>query len=234
MLDDFRGTQLTWDTANESFFQKIEASQGDEQGRRLSVQILNGGQVVPNAGTLALAWATPNKEHYGIDNFATVDSNNSMYEIAYKTGMLQHTGKLDVGLVLFTSNGRIESKPFTIHVYGSVVTDYDIQTSDSFSLLTEALDKIESYYANWNDYQTAMDSDFANLQADFNQAVGAVTVDSEVVLARVDVTGTTHAVLNERLDNMEVNAVDKDTDTGYRLSLEIVDGLPRLKIEEAI
>src|SRR5699024_6364035 len=115
MLDDFRSQKLIWNMANNKIYEKIEAHQGDSNGRKLVVQITNSNVVDDLEGaSLSLAWSR--KENQGLDAFTEVNLEKGIFEIYYTTEMLSNVGVLKSSLVLVDVNGRIESKPFDIDV----------------------------------------------------------------------------------------------------------------------
>lgn len=150
MLEEFRTQDIIWDKANRSIFEPVQASEGDEHGRRLKVQIINGGVIENLSGTnLYLAWQTSNKSNSGLEPFDVLDASQGTFELYYPTGMLKHSGKLRGGLVLTDANGRLMSREFTIQVDRSVVDDEAVESSNEFSALTQALVKINDLEANY-------------------------------------------------------------------------------------
>ena len=142
MLDKFRETTIVWDKANRKVYEPLRVSAGDNKGRKLSVQVVNGGVIESLSGaSLSLFWETKDKAHNGLDAFETVDAAKGEFEIYYKTGMLSNVGTLNANLVLVDASGRIVSEPFTITVFKGIDDDA-IQSSDSFTALTEALAQV--------------------------------------------------------------------------------------------
>ena len=43
MLNDFRNVDVIWDKATKNFAEKIRVASSDESGRKLTVQVVNGG-----------------------------------------------------------------------------------------------------------------------------------------------------------------------------------------------
>ena len=142
MLDKFRETAITWDKANRKVYEPLRVSAGDNKGRKLSVQVVNSGVIENLSGaSLSLFWETKDKANKGLDAFTAVDATKGEFEIYYTTGMLSNEGTLNANLVLVDASGRIVSEPFTIAVFKGIDDDA-IQSSDSFTALTEALAQI--------------------------------------------------------------------------------------------
>lgn len=150
MLREFRTQRIIWDRANSRLFDPIQTSGGDQNGRRLEVQILNNGEVEDLTGTdLYLAWQTRNKTHSGLEPFDTLDASEGTFELYYPTGMLAHAGALRGGLALVDSDGRIVSREFIIQVDRNIVDDEAAESSNEFTALTEALVKINDLEGNY-------------------------------------------------------------------------------------
>lgn len=146
MLQEFRTQRIVWDRASNHIHNQINANKGDSNGRKLQVQILNGGQTEDLGGsTLSLGWRTKSNSFKGLDAFEVVDSSVGLYEIAFTSEMLYHVGSLTSSLVLITSTGRVESNPFSIHVISSTVDDETVQSENSFTALTQALVTVNQY-----------------------------------------------------------------------------------------
>ena len=144
MLDNFRETAITWDKANRKVYEPLRVSAGDNKGRKLSVQLVNDGVIEDLSGaSLSLFWETKDKAHKGLDAFTVVDATKGEFEIYYTTGMLSNEGTLNANLVLVDASGRIVSEPFTITVFKGIDDDA-IQSSDSFTALTEALAQVST------------------------------------------------------------------------------------------
>lgn len=139
MLSEFRSTNITWDKATSRIYSPVTANESDENGRKLVVQIVNGGQVEDLTGSaLHLYWITIDKLHDGLDVFKAVDLKKGEFELSYTTGMLSNKGVLNANLVLIDTVGRVVSERFKITVTKGIDDDA-IQSENSFSSLTQAL-----------------------------------------------------------------------------------------------
>lgn len=167
MLDNFRETAITWDKANRKVYEPLRVSAGDNKGRKLSIQVVNGGVVENLSGaSLSLFWETRDKMHKGLDVFTAVDATKGEFEIYYTTGMLSNEGVLKANLVLVDTSGRVVSEPFTITVFKGIDDDA-IQSSDSFTALTEALIDVSNLEQN---YAPRLNDLTAQLQQKGNQS----------------------------------------------------------------
>lgn len=149
MLDEFRSTKITWDKATSRIYSPVTANASDENGRKLVVQIVNGGQVEDLTGaTLHLYWETRDKLHDGLDVFKAVDLEKGEFELSYTTGMLSNHGVLNANLVLIDTVGRVVSERFKITVTEGIDNDA-IQSENSFSSLTQALIDVSNFEQNY-------------------------------------------------------------------------------------
>ena len=51
-LDNFRSQTIVWDKANRKVYENVRVSSGDENGRKLTVQVVNDGVVESFSGLL--------------------------------------------------------------------------------------------------------------------------------------------------------------------------------------
>ena len=124
MLKEFRSIDVYWDKATRRIYEKIRSSSSDEKGRKLTVQIVNDGQIQDLTNVaLNLYWETQDGENRGLDPFEPLDAENGIYELYFRTGMLEHVGKLNAHLHLVDTTGAITSEPFTIVVFEGVDVD---------------------------------------------------------------------------------------------------------------
>lgn len=186
MLNEFRSTYITWDKATRRIYSPITANESDENGRKLVVQIVNGGQVEDLTGTaLHLYWETRDKAHDGLDVFKAVDLKKGKFELSYTTGMLSNHGVLNANLVLIDTVGRVVSERFKITVTEGIDNDA-IQSENSFSSLTQALIDISNLEQNYaprlNDLTAQLQQtmvlvdDIENLQTIVNNAPDYSTI----------------------------------------------------------
>ena len=149
LLNEFRSTYITWDKATRRIYSPVTANESDENGRKLVVQIVNGGQVEDLTGaSLHLYWETRDKLHDGLDVFKSIDLKKGEFELSYTTGMLSNKGVLNANLVLVDTVGRIVSERFKITVTEGIDNDA-IQSENSFSSLTQALIDVSNLEQNY-------------------------------------------------------------------------------------
>lgn len=71
--------------------------------------------------------------------------------------------------------------------------------------------KVDDLAQKWQDdianFKRLTDDEINRLIAEWNATVSGVTSDSEIINARMSLDGTTHSVVKERLDQMEMNTV---------------------------
>ena len=144
-LENFRSIDITWDKANQEFYENIRTSSSDARGRKLVVQVLNNGQVEDLTGVaLNLYWESRYSKKEGLDAFDVVDANKGIFEIYFTTGMMSNIGVLKAHLQVVDGKGTITSEQFNITVFKGADTNA-IESSDSFTALSQALVKINQY-----------------------------------------------------------------------------------------
>ena len=144
MLKEFRSIDVYWDKATRRIYEEIRSSSSDEKGRKLTVQIVNDGQIQDLTNVaLNLYWETQDGENRGLDPFEPLDAENGIYELYFRTGMLEHVGKLNAHLHLVDTTGAITSEPFTISVFKGVDVDA-MASDDELSALNQALIEVQN------------------------------------------------------------------------------------------
>ena len=144
MLKEFRSIDVYWDKATRRIYEEIRSSSSDEKGRKLTVQIVNDGQIQDLTNVaLNLYWETQDGENRGLDPFEPLDAENGIYELYFRTGMLEHVGKLNAHLHLVDTTGAITSEPFTIFVFEGVDVDA-MASEDELSALNQALIEVQN------------------------------------------------------------------------------------------
>ena len=218
MLDNFRETAITWDKANRKVYEPLRVSAGDNKGRKLSVQVVNGGVIESLSGaSLSLFWETKDKAHKGLDAFTAVDATKGEFEIYYTTGMLSNEGTLNANLVLVDASGRIVSEPFTITVFKGIDDDA-IQSSDSFTALTEALAQVGTINNKADrDELLALESTFEQNKVSVDQQLQQIAINGQQefnLLNNADNTAKIKDMLESNYENILIPAgMYKITDT---------------------
>ena len=168
MLNEFRSTNITWDKATSRIYSPVTANASDENGRKLVVQIVNGGKVEDLTGaTLHLYWGTIDKAHDGLDVFKAVDLKKGEFELSYTTGMLSNKGVLNANLVLVDTIGRVVSERFKITVKEGIDNDA-IQSENSFTTLTQALIDISNLETNYAPRLNDLTAQLQQTEQEFN------------------------------------------------------------------
>ena len=199
MLNEFRSQKIIWDIANREVYEKIEAHEGDSNGRKLIVQVINANVVENLTGAnLSLAWRLGESE--GLDAFRDVDISKGIFEIYYTTEMLSNVGTVKASLVLVDTKGRIESKPFDIKIYKSNVDDDAVQSSNSFTALTQALVKV-------NDFDNRLNN--TNKRIDNIISTPTEISEQEIIDARYDaVDDVLYDSIGERLNQDKLDYIE--------------------------
>ena len=149
MLDNFRKIDVTWDKASRKIYELIKTASSDENGRKLVVQVLDGGQVEDLSGTsLHLYWETANEKNKGLDAFEEVDASKGIFQIYFTTEMASNVGTLTAHLHLVDDQGTVTSEPFKISVFKGVDNDA-VESSNSFSSLTKILIEARNLEENY-------------------------------------------------------------------------------------
>lgn len=211
MLTDFRTQKIKWDKADNVINNGLSAHEGDQNGRKLALQITDDGEQEDLTGaSVSLAWQTRKGDHYGLEAFTETDGEYGLFELVYPTGMLTNVGVLKASIVLIVDGSRLESKEFAITVSQSNVNDEAIESENSFTALTDALVKVDSWNDDLEGFKLGWEDTFSQLEANYAPQLQGVTAqlaqkadEDEIIAAR---NGEDN--LKARLDkeNQEVKA----------------------------
>lgn len=133
-------------------------------------------------------------------------------EVELTNQTLAEVGNVKAQLQITDTNGLMTSYMFYIAVDEVYRDDSSIESSNEFTALQ------------------SMSNDFANIKGQFEQAIAAVTVDSEVITARTGADGTQYPTLASRL-NAENTQLNRDlTEMDSRLSESIAEISDRVDV----
>ncbi|WP_277630405.1 BppU family phage baseplate upper protein [Atopococcus tabaci] len=172
VLDNFRlVNDFIWDVANKSIFDEVVINQGDVDGRKMRVQVVNRGVVEDLTGAqLNLAWVARTGGK-GLDNFNVVDAKKGIFTITFPKGMLNNIGKMRASLQLILPNeeGILESSEFQIDNKASVVDPNAAQSSNSWTALETILANAENLEANYTPRLFSLEQQLAQTANDANE-----------------------------------------------------------------
>lgn len=115
-LDQFRDVDLVIDRANDSFVQKQFVSQGDYNGRSLTVQVTNNGSVGTFDGlSMNLYWHNKASGLTDLSAFVEIDKSNSVFRIYYPDNMMT-PGEVIANIQIVQDGKTTFLKSFTISV----------------------------------------------------------------------------------------------------------------------
>ena len=199
MLQEFRSQKIIWDKAKTTFYEPVQASSGDSNGRKLIVKVLNNGVEENLTGaTLSLSWHSKTDTN-GLDAFTPIDISKGEFEIYYTTGMLSNFGKLSASLVLTDASGVIESLPFIITVHKSNVDAEAVQSDNSFTALTQALVQVGNLEAAYAPRLTAAEQNIVENHNQVTSHLAEKAKQADLHQTNMEVEGT-----NQRIDNLVI------------------------------
>lgn len=238
VLDNFKTQMLIWDKAEQIIHDKYQANSGDSNGRKLRVQVLDGGSEVNLAGVqLHLAWRARGNKGQGLDALTPVDITKGIFEIAYTTEMLSHVGEVPASLVLIQSSGRTESSEFIIRIAKSIVDDDSVQSDNSFTALTSALVDVsqleETYAPRLNQVTTQLAETATKAELSVERAridnftqldSGTTTGDAELIDGRIGADGIPYTNIGNAIRG-QISAITYTDKVSIGKSLSNFDGV---------
>ena len=162
MSMDVRKVKLDF---NKTFQSDIPSVQGDT-GRSIEFQIMNGSLAEDITGeTVKIFGLKP--DGFRVFNNATItDAANGKCTVDLTTQMLCVAGTLQCTLVRYKNNERLSSRKFNIEVSGSVADDIEIESTNEYLALTDALSVTKDNLSNAVETkinQMLADGDLANM-----------------------------------------------------------------------
>lgn len=144
-IDKFRKINLVLDRANDFIIDALHVMQGDLKGRELVVQITNAGAVEEQSElALNLGWYHTGVQNKGLNPFEPLDAAQGVFIIRYDENMLT-PGKVVAAIQIITGDGVINTRPFEIVIGKNPIDATAIVTADSFTSLTEALNRVQKW-----------------------------------------------------------------------------------------
>lgn len=138
-IEQFRDVNIIVDTANYREYRNIFVSQGDYDGRSLTVQITDNGLVKEQPGLqVNLWWKHKVAGNQGLDNFTLINKEESIFKIDFPNVMLT-PGTVIVALQILIDGRIIMTREFEIDVQKLYGSAYAVIKENSFSTLTNAL-----------------------------------------------------------------------------------------------
>lgn len=138
-IEQFRDVNIIVDTANYREYRKIFVSQGDYDGRSLTVQITDNGLVKEQPGLqVNLWWKHKIAGNQGLDNFTLINKEESIFKIDFPNVMLT-PGTVIVALQILIDGRIIMTRDFEVEVQELYGSAYAVIKENSFSTLTNAL-----------------------------------------------------------------------------------------------
>lgn len=205
--------------ANDYQLETQFAKEGDYNGRELVVQITNAGEVKNQSGvSLNLGWKHNDAGNSGLDSFSVVDVSKGVFKITYPTEMLI-PGDI-TAVIQVIENGKITlTRNFNITVERSPMDEDAIVSENSFSVLQEALLKVN----NWDrEFQKKYDE----LEATYATQLANVT-DTLATTKKFTKNATMlQNTIRKMVDKHAVNIAIISDSTGASLNIYANNGNP--------
>lgn len=148
--ENFKDIQLVLNHANDRILMRPFVSQGDWDGRSLTVQYTNNGVVEKVPGlAMNLKWRNKTAWNQGYDAFECIDEEQAIFRIDYSNNMMT-PGTVEANIEVLLDGKITNLRNFEMLVQGSVLEPKAVISDSSYSALEKAL-------ANVNQYDTEID-----------------------------------------------------------------------------
>ena len=143
--EDFKDIQQVINHANERFVIRPFVSQGDWDGRSLTIQVTDDGVVKKKPGlTLNLKWLNQTAYNQGIEPFECINEDESIFKVIYPNNMMT-PGVVEAQIqILYKGNSTI-LKTFEITVQNNINDPKAYINKSSFAALDKALSTVNQY-----------------------------------------------------------------------------------------
>lgn len=160
-LDNFKDVNLVIDKANDTFIQKQFVSSGDVDGRTLTVQLTNGGEIGASKNTqMNLRWNNLANGITDLSAFELIDASKSIFRIEYPQNMLT-PGDVKANIQIIQDEKVTHLRTFTITVQRLAGNDKGFVENAQYSALVRTLsdankfrtdiDTLAESKADWED-----------------------------------------------------------------------------------
>jgi len=144
-LDKFRDVDLVIDHINHTFYENQFVSQNDNNGRSLTVQFTNRGEIGEVPGlTVHLGWHNEASGLTDLSPFTLIDQVNSIFRIYYPNNMLT-PGKVKAYIQIIQDGKVSNTKQFTITVQKLFGVADPVITRSEYGALLETLSLANKY-----------------------------------------------------------------------------------------
>lgn len=165
VIDKFRRTDVVLDKANSYILDEQFGKVGDIKGRDLVVQITNDGVIQDQSGIkLVLAWAHNQVKNTGIEPFEELNVQQGIFKVTYPAEMMNE-GTVTANIGVVQENGTTFTRNFTLRVEKNAGNADAAITSDSWTVLLEALEKV-------NEAEQLLKNTIAGLEEKYGSSIG--------------------------------------------------------------
>lgn len=164
-IDKFRRTDVVLDKANSYILDEQFGKVGDIKGRDLVVQITNDGVIQDQSGIkLVLAWTHNQVKNTGIEPFEELNVQQGIFKVTYPAEMMNE-GTVTANIGVVQENGTTFTRNFTLRVEKNAGNADAAITSDSWTVLVEALEKV-------NEAEQLLKDTIAGLEEKYGSSIG--------------------------------------------------------------
>jgi len=209
----------------------LKAKQGDTGSRGLDITLLQKNLVLPvTTETMTAYFTKPDNTH----EFIHAEKVDGKFRIDFTNQVVAVPGKVKCELTLYGSLlEQITGETFDIEVAKNL-QDGSIESSNQFTALVEALNKVNDFDAQLA--EKALQSDLEIEKARITNLAtltgGSTTGDAELIDGRIGEDGTVYDNLGQAIRTQVGKKADKTIIQSKLITFEVFEGQPRLRIKE--
>ena len=152
--------------------------------------------------------------------------SGNIFKYTLKENEGNHSGVAQIQLVVKIGTQEFATQKYEFEIISGLDTEVavEVMIQDWTTLTAEArtfLDDIKTAEATRVSQFNEWTNEATGLEARFNQAISGVTIDSEVIDARVDATGVSRTTLKDRLDKEQQEVTAQLAQKANQTALEV-------------
>lgn len=199
--------------------EKIVAKQGDIDARSITFKLINNSLPFDLTGIDVRVYGMKSDGNSLFNDATIVDVKKGICEVKLTSQMLASAGDLKLELVLYKGKQKLSSIPFSISVIQSVNKEGVIESTDEFTALVIALDKVnkvvDSFQVLYSEIETKFNTKYSAITTQFDNKFTAITTQFNTKFSEIGASST--ALLNTWTTNFtnKFNSVTSQFDAKF-------------------
>lgn len=141
-------SKIRLDVTQKNVLPKIYAKQADDKSRYITAELVSSGEIIDLTDCQVLVYAQKPNGDKLFNDCEITDKSNGVVNCELTNQMLALNGNLKLEISIFLPQGGVlTTQPFIVEVDKTLRDDSAIESSNEFSALTEAINKVGDFAA---------------------------------------------------------------------------------------